>query len=365
MTRDSQSWWTIDGGYCLPYPLAYETLHLDTTVYESKCLLSWKCAMTNSLNQNCICKNAAECHKEVADSCLNPYLYYPSSGMPFAPYVYLEYVRGRDWTNKSPGRFALRGRVKCIGYQSVVKTGLGYQIVGSTSYDYIAYQTIMCMVKEGPGIIRNSSGSHYDIMCWNNTQTFNNRPYQVSLFCKAKCISKYRIRDGIQECLYSEEHHTVNNSCPQIQSHRLQCSSFELTCLLPGALANWFRACSNSLDEIDYESNTVFVNNIKCQQRADPGCAYFRNYIRISSYDDIKRTTIANNSVIDKDSTTIIPFRSYCNSFFDTAAAIDEETEFCEKWICSRDQYQCLSGQCILQSWVCDGRIIPFDHFFC
>ena len=50
---------------------------------------------------------------------------------------------------------------------------------------------------------------------------------------------------------------TINNSCPQIQRHRLQCSSSELTCLLAGALGNWAAACSNGRDEFDYESGTV------------------------------------------------------------------------------------------------------------
>ena len=91
-------------------------------------------------------------------------------------------------------------------------------------------------------------------------------------------------------------------------------------------------------------------------QRTDPGCIYLRNYIQISSYNNTNKTTIADNSILDDHSTTTIPFRSYCNSFFDTKSGIDESPQFCEKWICSSDEYQCLSGQCIPQSWVCDGK---------
>ncbi len=185
-------------------------------------------------------------------------------------------------------------------------------------------------------------------------QTHNNRSYQVSFRCNTRCISKYRVRDGVRDCYPNEEVSYVNNSCPQIQRHRLQCSSSELSCLLASNLGNWGSACSNNRDEFDQESGTVFFNNLKCERRDDVGCVYSRNYIRISSFNNTNKTIIATNSILD-DLSTIIPFRSYCNSFFDTIAGTDELPDFCKQWACLSDQYQCVSGQCISQSWVCDG----------
>ena len=40
VTRYEKSWWTINGGYCLPYSLAYQTLHLDTTTVTNTCAFS-------------------------------------------------------------------------------------------------------------------------------------------------------------------------------------------------------------------------------------------------------------------------------------------------------------------------------------
>ena len=48
VTRNSQSWWTIDRGYCSPYHLAYQTLGLDTTLTEYTCDMSIKCALGDS-----------------------------------------------------------------------------------------------------------------------------------------------------------------------------------------------------------------------------------------------------------------------------------------------------------------------------
>ena len=63
-------------------------------------------------------------------------------------------------------------------------------------------------------------------------------------------------------------------------------------------------------------------------------------------------------TIDDHSTTTTISFRLHCNSFFDRKSAIDELPELCEKWICSSDEYQCLSGQCISQEWLCDGEFI-------
>ncbi len=178
----------------------------------------------------------------------------------------------------------------------------------------------------------------------------------MSFNCETRCISNYRVRNGDRDCYQNEEAYNISNSCPQIQRHRLQCSSSELTCLLAGTLGNWNSDCFNGRDELDYETNTVFVYDLACQYRFDSGCIFIRNYIRNSSHIDTNKTTNVINTIIDDRSKRVIPFRYYCNSFFDTPSAIDELSEFCKNWTCLADQYQCLSGQCIQLNWVCDGK---------
>ena len=222
----------------------------------------------------------------------------------------------------------------------------------------MALEYKLCATEEGIHNYRNYSGPHYDINCWNNATTFNNRSYQVSFLCQTRCISKYRVRDGIQDCPISEETHDTNNSCPQIQRHRLQCSSSELTCLLGLILGNWGVSCSNKRDEIDYESGRAIHLNIRCQGRTDPGCIYFQNYIRMSSQKDLEDTVFSNRFLPDGHSTNAVSFRSYCDSFFDLKAGFDEVPELCREWLCALDEYQCSSGQCISLDWICDGKYL-------
>jgi hypothetical protein len=44
---------------------------------------------------------------------------------------------------------------------------------------------------------------------------------------------------------------------------------------------------------------------------------------------------------------------------------MDESPQFCENWICFNNEYQCLSGQCILQDWICDGKFTSMMIFIC
>jgi hypothetical protein len=358
VTRSSKAWWTINGGYCLSYSLPYQTLGLDTTAKKNQCMFFIKCALSNNLDQDCKCKNGTVCHQPASSSCEEPYVAYPESDPLLFPYFYMLYEPERDWTNKKPDKILYEGRVKCLGYQLITIGSRRYTPSETFKfYDYRVSENRLCTMQDRIQANRNYSGPHYDLNCWNHSKTFNNRSYQVSFLCGTRCISKYRIRDGVTDCHHSEELKTMNNSCPQIQRHRLQCSSSQLSCLLAAELGNWGSFCSNQRDEIDYESGRVLKGNIDCKKRNDPWCVYLRNYIQTSSKNNINDVTIVNNSIRDDHSTIVIPFRSYCNSFFDTKSGMDESPEFCKEWICLNNEYQCLSGQCILQDWLCDGKL--------
>jgi hypothetical protein len=364
VTRYSKSWWTIIGGYCLPYSIAYQTLGLDTTAVDDICAFSLKCALSDSLDEDCTCKNPSACRKAVNDSCKGSYLIYPRPDPLLSPYVYMSYARERDWTNKKPDSVLYKGQVKCMGYQLITNDTQLWPVTETFRlYRYRVSEYRICNMTEATGGIRNKSGPHYDINCWNNSKTFNNRSYQVSFRCTTRCISKYRVRDGTDDCYYSDEAFAINNSCPQIQRHRLQCSSSELTCLLIGELGTWGSACSNKRDEFDGESDKIILASIVCIQRTDPECAYLRNYIQMSSDNNTNKATVANNSIVNDHSTTAIPFQSYCNSLLNTKSGIDESPQFCKQWVCFSDEYQCLSGQCISQSWVCDGKFTLLTIF--
>ena len=360
VTRHSKSWWTIDGGYCLPYALDYQRLTLDSLSGNDRCAFAVKCALSNSLDQSCMCENATSCAYLVSSLCSPCTIYYPKSYPILSSHFYRCYAPNRDWTKKKPDSLLLYGRVKCIGYQFITTVVyIWAPFEKFTLYDYRASETYICGMVNGYQGIQNRSALHYDINCWNNSKTFNNHSYHVTRQCFTRCISGYRIRDGLDDCFAGDESFTTNSSCSRIQRHRLRCSSSELSCLLADALGNWDLSCLNARDEIDPVDGTILRGNVFCSKRNDPACIYLRNYIRMSSQDDEDGKITAENPIDDARSALVIPFRWYCDSFFNDRSGNDEIPEFCKQWVCPTDEYQCLSGQCILQSWVCDGKFTP------
>lgn len=139
------------------------------------------------------------------------------------------YRRDRDWTKKKRDSIAYGGRVKCIGYQVITKDFLLFDIaINRPFYDHRIEEIILCAATTS--VIRTSNESHYDINCWKN------RSYEVSFDCVTRCLWKYRVRDGVTDCLLTDEQYNDNNTCSRIQRHRFQCSSSELTCILVGAI---------------------------------------------------------------------------------------------------------------------------------
>jgi hypothetical protein len=136
--RDSKPWWTIDGGYCLPFSLPYQILQLDTTNKTNSCTFALKCALSNGLDQSCNCRNPTECGRLVTGFCPDSHRFYPTSGPFLFPHGILLYARDRDWTNKKPDGIELSGRIKCIGYQFVVNGSFRYRLW--EGYSYYAYE---------------------------------------------------------------------------------------------------------------------------------------------------------------------------------------------------------------------------------
>ncbi|CAF1424689.1 unnamed protein product [Adineta steineri] len=84
-------------------------------------------------------------------------------------------------------------------------------------------------------------------------------------------------------------------------------------------------------------------------------CQLLRYYIGNSS---IINGTFKDDQDEDIDrSSTLKPFRYYCDSFWDEAIThTDEDSSECQMWICNEEQFQCRTGQCIELEWVCDGE---------
>jgi hypothetical protein len=135
-------------------------------------------------------------------------------------------------------------------------------------------------------------------------------------------------------------------------------------CLLPEFIATEYSECFNRYDESVFGSD-ILIQVDQCSNQNDNQCKLIRNYIEMTTKNNTNETihlfiqSLRNNSY-----TRLIPFRHYCDSFWDLSTTLDELSNYCEQWICSKSQYQCpKTGQCIDPDWICDGKLGFFSIF--
>ncbi|CAF1196742.1 unnamed protein product, partial [Didymodactylos carnosus] len=338
--------WTIDNGYCLPYEIPY-----DETVVDNNCSFYVKCALSCGLNLNCPCRNdTVDCiTNKIKITCPDDKILYPHGAL-FTPYYHLIYLREHNWLEKTPDFLLYNGSIKCKGYQiSSFDKQYEKKIDSNTRLlTFYLHEKDFCELKSAN---RSSLAPHYDQHCWNYSKTYNNRPYAISHVCNAQCMSVYRVRDGIYDCIeehVSDEDRGINGSCLSIKHHRFQCSQSEISCLLAGAVGDSDAHCTNRQDEYA----TSALKDIKCEKPSDEGCQIHREYISHSPMANM--LPMYNN--ISETAGRKIPFQDYCNSLIDTKSETDESRMFCEDWVCPKNQYRCLTKQCIPTDWVCDGE---------
>ncbi|CAF4076366.1 unnamed protein product [Rotaria sordida] len=121
--------------------------------------------------------------------------------------------------------------------------------------------------------------------------------------------------------------------------HRFRCSDEQPTCYLVKELYFGTPACTNYHDIYLYGTGKP-VSSFKCTSTDQSGCIDLRNYIR-----DHEKTASSQSTV---------PYVHYCDTFWDASSKIDELSINCQQWVCSSNQYQCLTGQCISVSTICN-----------
>ncbi|CAF0916280.1 unnamed protein product [Adineta ricciae] len=136
--------------------------------------------------------------------------------------------------------------------------------------------------------------------------------------------------------------HTTNTSCSR---YHFRCSLDEPTCLSITALGNSHSDCRNAFDEY-WLGTSQKLSDMSCNFKKKDQCYLLRQYI--------EQSWLSNRST-DASGETYIPFRYYCNTFWNLPSKHDENTTECKQWWkCSDDQWQCRSGQCIDRKWVSD-----------
>jgi hypothetical protein len=360
--------WTLESGLCLPdqnyndlrYP-PWNITNLSQLIDNEKCQYLFRCALSDGLEFDCPC-NQHNCTNIMINVCPDPKgnrrILYPPQGLInaniFFYYNYSQFVK-----TPTVDGVSLTGNLKCRGYHVNFTVGL---TPPSSNMIIIIPRShhILCILSHH-GNLDSSSPLQYDKFCWNESRTFNGRPYAVNpgtcSFAK-ECISQYRIHDGIQDCVYGADENTAfaQDYCTgNVGRHRFQCFDEQHKCLPLNMLGTGRIDCSNNYDEMWFGVGLPVGRNIRCQKMDTADCDRWKYYIGESS---TRNSNLTSSLVHIQEQTSIsqISFQSYCDSFWDLKDHIDELTSSCQHWICENYQYQCRTGHCIDVKWVCDGE---------
>jgi hypothetical protein len=230
---------------------------------------------------------------------------------------------------REPKYVFFNGSIKCIGYQAR-SDWQEMQYGWSKFVIHHPFDHLFCNEAEK----KLESGPHMDKNCWNDTKQ--------SFLCPIsfKCISKHRLRNGIEDCdIIEDEFYKIkfedeedSQTCYKKNKHRLNCSGNPSICLPVSIIGDGYNHCNTTDDEFIIELKWVFADR-KCITPDSIECNILKTYIQ------------SNSSVLLLDNSKIISFREYCDTVWHLPRGFDES--LCKEWKCPKDQYQCLTGHCI------------------
>lgn len=359
----SQKLWTMPNGHCwfgaLKYNDSFWNMKNSNLSRPDKCRYLIRCALSGGLEASCPC-DGTNCIVVMKEVCLSNVLYqYPYYPI-IRPWLHHFYTWNRTWTDPTPDKFLAQGSIKCRGYRLVsypdriVWASYNRDVVYRRQFDYYFCHSISSFLSK-----ETESNAQYSINCWNDTRTFNDRPYAFLDVCtdSHECISQYRIRDGAADCAdrYDEDVHGIRQTdhCFNLRKHRFQCSLEQTTCLPVSKLAQTSSHCDSKKD-IFIKGSVQYLGRTACEKNDHSGCLFLRYYIGNSSiHNSTMDIDISKNNL---QGVPIMPHHVHCDSTWDEQLHVDENRDFCQQWVCGKEEYQCQSGQCIQLSWVCDGE---------
>ncbi|CAF3593783.1 unnamed protein product [Rotaria sp. Silwood1] len=359
-----QRTWTLANGLCWPDenyddPL-YSPWHIinsTSKVSNQECNYLFRCFFTDNFERDCPCKDY-DCIEIMKRVCpMKSHVNYPAPGLINNNTFILYDLSTLSKKDPNDYIFVLYGEVLCRGYEFVSDS---QQMTISLLPYMITFRganEILCGIDKDRSYF---SSFQHDKFCWNESLTFNGRPYAVALeVCRigGSCISQYRIRDGVQDCADFQDETEVfeKDYCTEnVGRHRFRCFNDEHKCLQLNGIDSGYSHCSNNFDELWYGTVKISRKIGLCEKHDITKCKAWREYIKMSS----TNITVNNHSLDHSESSTSltnIEFRRYCDSFWDMNARADELPSYCRYWVCLKHEYQCQTGQCIPVEWVCDG----------
>lgn len=358
--------WTLESGLCWTdspfddFRYSSWSNEIDSsgrTSSKENCQYLFRCLLSDGFERDCPC-NRLNCSSMMIELCTEnaSRILYPPEGL----------IDGNAFFYYNPHSLNNIGIVngvwvggsrKCRGFHIRV---LGYYPGFLTPAVEAGANgnNAICDNKKIPVERDSRSPFQHDAFCWNGSFTFNGRPYAVQPDAcpnNGGCISQYRIRDGLKDCLSHEDEpaSASNNSCTEpVARHRFQCYNNENKCLILSVLGTGTNECSNNYDEL-FNGISYSLQKMRCHKEDKEDCQLLKRYIEQSSFTKFKQNMFEDDLVL-RNSTTQIRFESYCDSFWDLNDHSDESISLCQDWICPSDQFQCQTGQCIDVEWVCD-----------
>ncbi len=339
--------WTLPNGRCYE-DKAYNESNVDNyTIYE-KCEYYLRCDLSVAAELHCPCGRNFSCAQQIKNSCPWPSIQYPKAGI-MAPYLLFYYNQTRNVSSYRPDFSWLNGTIKCDGVLIDIP-GILFSYISTLRQ----VEDTLCRWTINGSLLNNRNSDEY---CHNQSLTFTNLSYSLSDVCNKskKCISTYRIKDGFINCVDKMDEigdSSITAICSKMQRYRFRCSADEPTCLSVTTLGNLQNDCKNNFDEFWLGTSTQLAD-INCNKMWKDQCEILRQYIENSWM---------LNSTNQVAKQLRIPFRHYCDTFWNLASEEDENVIECrEWWICPDEQWRCDTGQCIDGKWVLDGEWDCFD----
>ncbi|CAF1672573.1 unnamed protein product [Rotaria magnacalcarata] len=341
--------WTLPNGRCYE-DTGYEEVNVTNRTIHDDCQYLLRCILSKGAEKHCSCTNNS-CIDRLNTTCPSYNIQFPKAGI-LAPYILSFYYRTRNASSVGPDLFWINGTIKCQD-----------TLIDISGAPFLYFSTLprvedsLCRYAKNRSSFGNKS---YDQSCHSHSLTFNNRPYSSSNICSKpdKCISIYRMKDGFIDCtdkMDETNDYPLDKICSKVKRYRFRCSFAQPTCLSVTTLGNLRNDCENLFDE-RWVGTSAKLIDIKCNKLWKDECRMLREYIEESWI------LGGRNEIVEQVEQVRIPFRSYCDTFWNLASQGDENvTECSDSWVCPEEQWRCDTGQCIEAEWVLDGVWDCFD----
>ena len=338
-THHSNSKFTMRDGRCAFYG-HHEIPLVKNGSEEERCKYSLQCDFAQGRDNGCLCEQNSTCADGLVRGCSLPSIQYPK-GAILAPFIFFVYNLTENRNTPGPDFLLINGTVQCR--DSLVHT--------TQTIPFMWWVDVRRITEE---MICNRTNTISSSIAVDSVHQCH-RSNESSDLCREwnPCMSITRINDGFANCLNQGDERKATDaemlkSCRRVRRHRFLCAITQMTCLSVMVLGDQKKDCDNQFDELWLGTNRK-VSQMNCNDRWKDECSLLRQYTGQSS-------TSNNRSEIPSHLT--IPFRSYCDTFWNLDSRQDENFTECQRWwVCAEDQRRCGPGQCVDPRWESDREM--------